>query len=223
MQQYRLNYPLLIGMIVGFVFVSAAVFFIHKYQIDRNANALITEATDFETQGKHHDAADAYGNYLSIRPEDDAARIKYANAWGDVTLEDNVSPEDFSRGVGVLEETVRTLPNEKALQRRLVDLYIRIQRYSDAVDHLKYYGRQVSGRCRAASDARREFSTGGYWKRSATSALKLVGYDEKTDAFNVQKATAPISPVATSRPRLKRTHSRISPSWPIGSWIKPSR
>src|SRR5258707_1121632 len=123
MQQYRLNYPLLIGLIVGLVFTTGAVYLIHKYQINRNANVLMTSAAEYESQGKHQDAAEAYGNYLSVRPDDDAARVKYANAWADVTTDDNVLPEDFSRGVMVLEETVRNLPDEKALQRRLVDLY----------------------------------------------------------------------------------------------------
>jgi tetratricopeptide (TPR) repeat protein len=191
MQQYRLNYPLLIGLMVGSVFVSGAVYLIHKYQINRNANALITEAADFESQGKHHDAADSYGNYLSIRPDDDAARVKFANAWADVTQEDSVSPEDFSRGVQVLEETVRTLPDEKALQRRLVDLYIRVQRYQDAVDHLNYMLAKSPDDAELQAMRAENLARAGTGREALTAALKLVGYDEKTDAFDVQKASAP--------------------------------
>ena len=70
MQQYRLNYPLLIGLIVGSVFATGAVYLIHKYQVNRNADVLMTSAAEAESQGKHQEAAEAYGNYLSIRPDD---------------------------------------------------------------------------------------------------------------------------------------------------------
>src|SRR5437667_1548018 len=123
MQQYRINYRLLISLGVGFVIASVAVYALHRFQLNRNAKALIAEAVNSEEAGKHQDAAEAYGNYLSIVPDDDAVRVKYANAWADVTEEDDVTPEDFGRGLMVMEETVRTLPDEKTLQKRLVDMY----------------------------------------------------------------------------------------------------
>lgn len=191
MQQYRLNYPLLIGLIVGSVFATGAVYLIHKYQVNRNADVLMTSAAEYESQGKHQEAADAYGNYLSIRPDDDAARVKYANAWADVTMDDDVSPEDFSRGVMVLEETVRNVPDEKALQRRLVDLYVRIQRYQDAVDHLNYMLEKSPDDAELQAMRAENLVRAGTGREALTAALKLIGYDEKTDAFDVQKATAP--------------------------------
>ncbi|HEY4233091.1 MAG TPA: hypothetical protein VGM76_06680, partial [Lacipirellulaceae bacterium] len=132
MQQYRVNYRLLIGLFIGFVITSTAVYWLHHFQINRNAKALLDEAAKAEEGGRHKDEADAYSNYLSIRPDDNEVRVKYANAWGDVTEDVNVSPEDFGKGLQAMEETVRTLPDEKALQKRLVDMYIKVQRYQDA-------------------------------------------------------------------------------------------
>ena len=44
MQQYRVNYGLLIGLIVGTLVVSVATFGLWRYQINRNAGSLIAAA-----------------------------------------------------------------------------------------------------------------------------------------------------------------------------------
>jgi len=41
MQQYRLNFTLLIGLIVGTLVVAAATYGLHKFQIERNADTLV--------------------------------------------------------------------------------------------------------------------------------------------------------------------------------------
>jgi tetratricopeptide (TPR) repeat protein len=191
MQQYRLNYRLLISLGVGFVVASAAVYVLHKYQLNRNAKALLDQAVTAEEAGKHQDAADAYSNYLSIRPEDDAVRVKYANASGDVTEEDDVTPEDFGRGLMVMEETVRNLPDEKALQKRLVDMYIKVQRYQDAIDHLNYMLAKYPDEADLQVLRTESLVHVGGNAEALSSALKLIGYDEKSDAFDVKKAIAP--------------------------------
>jgi cellulose synthase operon protein C len=191
MQQYRLNYRLLIGTAVGFVVASVMVYGLWKFQINRNASSLTKAAEEFEAEGNHHDAADAYGNYLSIRPDDDAVRLKYANAWGDVTEDDNVSPEDFGRGVLVMEETVRSLPDEKTLQKRLVDMYVKIRRYQDAIDHLNYMLAKYPDDAELQVLRTECLTQLGSNAEALTSALKLIGYDEKTDSFDVKKAIAP--------------------------------
>ena len=44
MQQYRVNYPLLIGLIVGTLVTSGAVFGLWKFQMERKSGWLIGEA-----------------------------------------------------------------------------------------------------------------------------------------------------------------------------------
>jgi cellulose synthase operon protein C len=191
MQQYRVNYRLLIGLAIGLFVTSIAVYGLHKYQINRNATALLDEAAKHEADGKIQDAADAYNNYLSIRPEDDAIRVKFANAWGDVTEQDNVSPEDFGRGVQVMEETVRTLPDEKTLQKRLVDMYVKMQRYQDAIDHLNYMLAKYPDDADLQVLRTESLLHAGSNGEALNASLKLIGYDEKTDAFDAKKAIAP--------------------------------
>ena len=44
MQQYRVNYPLLIGLVVGTLVCSGAVFGLWKFQMEHKSGWLISEA-----------------------------------------------------------------------------------------------------------------------------------------------------------------------------------
>ena len=68
MQQYRVNYGLLIGLIVGTLVVSAATYGLWLFQINRNADSLIAASEKARQEGDFRTAAQELGNYLSIRP-----------------------------------------------------------------------------------------------------------------------------------------------------------
>ena len=70
-KQYRVNFTLLIGLVVGTLVASGAAFGLWKFQIERNAGSLITSAKEAEEKGEIREAASDYANYLSIRPDDD--------------------------------------------------------------------------------------------------------------------------------------------------------
>ena len=194
MQQYRVNYVLLIGLLVGSLITLVAAYSLWKFQINRNAGSLIEAATKAQEEGDLRAAAQDYGNYLSIRPKDEEVRVKLANVWIDVTEQPEVEPEDWGRSINYLEDTVRKLPEEKALQRRLVDLYSRIGQTQQALDHL---GRMLAKypddaelqvlQMEQLMRARKFDGTDG----AVTKCKKLVGYDEKTDTFDEKKAVAP--------------------------------
>ena len=126
MQQYRVNFGLLIGLIVGTLVVSVATYGLWKFQINRNAGSLIAAGEEAQKEGDLLTAVREYGNYLSIRPDDDAVHVKLANLWVDVTEQPEVLPEDWGRAINYLEDVVRHMPEEKAVQKRLVDLYGRM-------------------------------------------------------------------------------------------------
>jgi cellulose synthase operon protein C len=194
MQQYRVNYTLLIALVIGTLVASGAAFGLWKFQINRNAGSLITSAHEYENQGDIRKAAADYANYLSIRPDDDEVRVKLANMWAEVTALPDAKPEEVSRSIYMLEETVRKMPEQKELQRKLVDLYGRMGGVQQAIDHLnlmvqKYpgdadlYVKQMEYLIRA-----RKFEG-----QDGAIALgkKLVGYDDKEDTFDAKKALAP--------------------------------
>ena len=80
MQQYRVNYSLLIGLIVGTLVCSGAVYALWRFQIERKSGWLLAEAEKAREAGDFREAARNYQQYLTIRSGDPATRIKYANA-----------------------------------------------------------------------------------------------------------------------------------------------
>ncbi len=194
MQQYRVNYGLLIGLIVGTSVACAATFGLWTYQINRNAGALISTGEKAQQDGDLRTAVRDFGNYLSIRPDDDAVRVKLANLWLDITEQPEVQPEDWGKCINYLESVVRIMPDEKDLQKRLVALYGRIYQLQQALDHL---GRMVQ---KYPDDAELQVEQMEYLLRAkkfdgpdgAIAKCKvLVGYDDKTDTFDANKAVAP--------------------------------
>src|SRR3990172_1144243 len=194
MQQYRVNYVLLSGMVVGMLVVTAATYVLWRFQINRNAGTLIATAAEAQKAGDLRAAAHEYQNYLSIRPKDNEVRVKLAHVWIDVTEQVEVEPEDWGRSIAYLEDTVRKLPDEKALQRRLVDMYSRIGQTQQALDHL---GRMLAKypddpelqvlQMEHLVRAQKYDGTDG----AIAKCARLVGYDDKSDTFDAKKAVAP--------------------------------
>ena len=194
MQQYRVNYGLLIGLVVGTLVLSVATFGLWKYQVSRNAGSLIATGEKAQQDGDLRTAVRDFGNYLSIRPGDDSVRVKLANLWLDITEQPEVLPEDWGRSINYLESVVRNMPEQKAVQKRLVDLYGRIYQFQPALDHL---GQMIQ---KYPDDADLQVEQMEYLLRAkkfegpdgAIAKCKvLIGYDDKTDTFDANKAVAP--------------------------------
>ena len=107
MQQYRLNYRLLIGLCVGAVIASAAIYGLWKFQIGRKSDVLLAEAEKAREAGDSRTAAQYYSHYLSIHGSDDDTRVKLAEAWADRMEADDVQIEEVGIAMRVLETTVR--------------------------------------------------------------------------------------------------------------------
>ena len=123
MQQYRLNYTLLIGLAVGTLVASGAVYGLWKFQIERKSGVLISEAEKAREASDYRNAVLYYSHYLSIHGSDDDTRIKLAEAYADRIDQEDVAVEEVGLGMRVLETTVRELPDAMGVQRRLVELY----------------------------------------------------------------------------------------------------
>ncbi len=194
MQQYRVNFGLLIGLVVGTLLVSAATYGLWLFQINRNADTLIAAGEKSQQAGDLHTAAREFGNYLSIKPDNDEVRRKLGNLWIDVTEQPVVEPEDWGRAINYLEDIVRKMPEEKTLQKRLVELYGRIGQTQQALDHL---GRMLE---KFPDDSELQVKQLEYLLRARkfdgpdgalAKSQRLIGYDEKTDKFDAQQALAP--------------------------------
>src|SRR5262245_27551921 len=137
-QQYRLNYPLLIGLAVGGMVATIGVYGLWKFQIERKSDVLLAEADKAREAKDYRSAAQYYQHYLSIHGSDDETRTKLAEAWADRLDADDVQVEEVGIAIRVLESTVREMPDAMKVQRRLVELYGKMRRNQDALEHLSY-------------------------------------------------------------------------------------
>src|SRR3954463_12830621 len=103
MQEYRINYTLLIGLIVGTLVCSGAIYGIHKFQNSRQSGWLISEAERTIAEKNYRDAVQFYQQYITIHPDDVDVKLKNANTYLDLIAQDDVSPDDISSALLVLE------------------------------------------------------------------------------------------------------------------------
>src|SRR5882762_1331307 len=107
MQEYRINYSLLIGLVIGTFVCSGAIYGLHQFQNSRQSGWLIEEADRARAEKNFHDAVQYYSQYLSIHPDDTEIRIKYANTYLDLAEQDDAPPEDIPAAVQTLETMLR--------------------------------------------------------------------------------------------------------------------
>lgn len=199
MQQYRVNYPLLIGLAVVGVLCAGAAYGLWRYQMKRHAGALLGVANEAEEEGDLRAAVQYLISYVSFRPSDTETRLRLANAYADLTEEEDVSMEEFGRALRMLEETVRKHPDEKDLRRRLVELYARIGRTQDALGHLGYMLDEYPDDNELLVLKAEYLARSRNMQEAIDASYDLIGYDKSTDTFDVEKAKSPHSvPVYTT-------------------------
>src|SRR5215510_2180041 len=99
MQQYRVNYTLLVTLFIGSFLTSGAVYGLWNYQIGRKSTVLLADAEKSLAAGENRQAVEDLGQYLSIHPDDNATRVKYADVLADVAHQDDRKPEEFITAV----------------------------------------------------------------------------------------------------------------------------
>ena len=191
MQQYRINFPLVIGLIVGSLVTSAAVYGLWSYQIDRNADALIVAAEQAEADGDLKTAAHQYGYYLSIRSAETDVHVKMANVWADIAEQSDVLREDIARAREVLEQATRNFPQETELRRRLVDFYRRFGAVQESLDHLGILLAADPDNSELLVQQVQLLVQARKFDEAINETYRLVGYDKEADAFDVEQALAP--------------------------------
>ena len=201
MQQYRVNYTLLIGLIIGTFVCSGAVYGLWRFQIERKSGWLISEAEKARAEGNLRDATQFYGQYLSIHSEDNDARFKFANAQLDLTEKEDATTEDLGGTARILETMLRSsdvadLPEARDIRRRLVTLYSRdsFRNFSAALDHINLLLEASPNDPDLQVLRASNLAKSGNVDEAIKYSYQLIGYDPKTDKFDVKKATAPNAP-----------------------------
>jgi tetratricopeptide (TPR) repeat protein/predicted TPR repeat methyltransferase len=127
-----LNLPFLLVLLAVVAVLGVGMHFVHGYQVQRNASALLERADRAEADKDLEKAEQALQQYLNLRREDVAAWKRYAR------VVDQRDPDHLRRQPVFLvhEEALRHNPEDSELERRCADLALELERYKDAQRHL---------------------------------------------------------------------------------------
>jgi cellulose synthase operon protein C len=129
----RLNFPLLVGLLLPAVAVGVGVSWLHGLQVRRNAGALLARADRAERDGDLGGAVKCLRLLLGYHPGHPTALAKL----GTILVTLARTDDDRMGAAQVLEQALRLGPDSPDLRRRLVDLTIALRWYPVARAHLR--------------------------------------------------------------------------------------
>ncbi len=210
MQRYRVNYPLLVGLVIGGAIAAVAAFFLWRFQVDRNASRLIAKADAAEASGNLEEAFESLQQYVQLRTRENEARVRLGEVAVKVTEQEDLEPElrgkAFQTLVAVVrdtgdidendpEEAKRQREANAKLRRKLVDIQTKFGAPDLALSNINQLIEQGIGdpdlkalRAQCLFATQKPAEAAGY-------SYKLIGYDQQADAFDVAKAEAPKKPL----------------------------
>ena len=200
MQRYRVNLPLLVALTVGTIVVAGGSFGLYRFQKSRNASRLLDRQKVAQEEGDLREAAKLLIQYLALRVNDEEAMVLLSNTLISLAEEPKSEPVDIRRAMQQSEVTLRNFPDQEALRRRLVDLYMspRVRGLKQSLDHIsQLINRNPGDPELLAMQSECLFAAAS--TKAMSHAYKLIGYDEQTEEFDAEKATAPNEPVVYLR------------------------
>lgn len=193
MQRYRVNYVLLVSLVVGFFASAGAAYGLWKFQVERNAGRLLDNAAAAETKGDTQQAFESLDQYVQLRTKDLEARRRL----GELAIKAAELPDvanDFrGRAYRTAVDAVQTTDDAK-LRRKLVDLQAKFGMADLAlinINHLLDGGhsddelKALKAECLFAT---KKIGDAEKW------CYDLIGYDKTTDKFIPEKAQTPKIP-----------------------------
>ena len=192
MQRYRINYQLLIGLFVGSIVLSIALYLVWKWQVNRKANWYHERAQAALEKDDQLEAFDYLKKFVKLRKEDEEARVELATIAADIAVMDGISRESKGEALGVLSDTVRRT-SDSGLRRKLADLQFNYGRPQDAITHIKELLNESEDPELHSLYVRSLFRAKDY-NKAIDMAFNLIGYDKLTKGFNGENAIAANQP-----------------------------
>jgi tetratricopeptide (TPR) repeat protein len=130
--QRRLNGRFALIFFLTLIGLGVGGYFLHGYQVRRNASAFLRQAQQAEENGQLEKAAVIYDRYLNFLPRDADARVHY------VLLVERLakSRQARQRALFLLQEAYRKAPENPDVRRKLATVQVEFGRFSDARAHL---------------------------------------------------------------------------------------
>jgi thioredoxin-like negative regulator of GroEL len=120
--------------IAATTFVTVAL--VHRFQVRRNAGALVRMARSKQQEGNSMEAMGLFSRYLAYKPDDAEAQAEFARLMIEFAERPTATKDDRSYAYSVLETAVRKNPDDLLLRRRLAEWMIRFARFGDASQEL---------------------------------------------------------------------------------------
>lgn len=192
MQRYRVNLPLLIGLVVGSIVLVGGGYGLYSFQKSRNANRLLVREEAARNEGDLKESVNLLIDYLRIRPGEEEAMVRLSESLAEIAEQPRSEPIDIRKALGQMETTVREFPELDDLRRRLVDLYMsrRVRMLKPALDHVsQLLNRKPNDPELEAMRSQCLFAAAS--PKAIDHAYKLIGFNKVTEKFDVSKAIAP--------------------------------
>jgi cellulose synthase operon protein C len=134
----RLNVKRLACLILVTALLGGSTYFLHGFQVKRNAGSLLHQSEQAEKEGHLDKAADLMERYLGLVPGDMDALAKYGSLL-DTLAEKTGRPKLRANAFFVLDRVVSRRPDAEDVRRHLIRIALHptIERFLDAEVHLK--------------------------------------------------------------------------------------
>jgi tetratricopeptide (TPR) repeat protein len=124
-----INFRFLLASLVGFILLGTAVYFLHAFQLHRQAVFMLERARQAKDEKRFQETVRDYQTYLRMAPQDADAHAELG-----LLLADLRQARPASRS---LETALRLAPDREDLRKRLAQLDLLLGRFGDAREHLQ--------------------------------------------------------------------------------------
>lgn len=193
MQRYRVNYHLLIGLFVGSIVASVALYFLWRWQLDRKAVWYRERSQAALEEDNQLEAFEYLEKFVKLRTDDNQARVELAAIAADILEMEGVDRESQALAFGILDQTVRRT-GDPAARRKIADLLFRSGRPQDAITHYEELLKDDPDNAELKSLRVQAMFRGKAFNKAAAAAFELIGYDTETETFDTKKAEAADQP-----------------------------
>lgn len=194
MQRYRVNYVLLVALVVGFFVAGGGAYGLWRFQIDRNASRLIAKADAAEASGDLEEAFKSLEQYGQLRPQETEPKLRLGEISAKLADQVDLRIEPRLKAYARLAEVVRET-DDPALRRKLIDIQLKFGSPDLALVNIEELLGQGHGDPELkALKAQCLFATQKQALGEAWS-YKLIGYDKQTDVLDATKGEAPNNPL----------------------------
>ncbi len=131
----KLNTKLLLGLLLGSLVATGAVFGVHHFQYDRIADSLLWQARRAEEQGQVRRQARYLQRYLEFNPKDLKEKASLSKLWAGEEFDD--SPRERGRAARLLDDVLTQGDDQPELRRLLVRTALETRQYKLARYHLE--------------------------------------------------------------------------------------